>query len=136
MSGLPRYDLAIVSSQQSLSPGGAISSPLRPCGPLGRFADRLLLSDLPELPADRRRSAVEFVCRRSDQMPSPLRLGLVALTSGVAVAERLAGPDRTTRFLGATTLPLVGELSRMVRSLAFAFVWETWPSTTPAGGPG
>ena len=24
----------------------------------------------------------------------------------------------------------------LVRSLGYAYVWETWPTTTPTGGPG
>jgi hypothetical protein len=32
-------------------------------------------------------------------------------------------------------LPLVGELARLIRSLGFAFVWETWPDSSPTGAP-
>jgi len=130
------YDLAIVSSPHSLSPGAAISSPLSPSGPFGRFADELLALELPDLPPSRRADTVAFVCRRADQLPAPLRLGLVTLTSLVGVGRRLAGDERTTRFLASTSMPFVGELARMVRSLAFAYVWETWPASTPTGGPG
>jgi len=112
----------------------AISSPLRPSGSFGHFADQLLVLELPDLSDAQRNDTVAFVCRRADQLPSPLRLGLVMLTCGVAAGQRLVGPDRTTRFLAATTMPFVGELARMVRSLAVAYVWETWPSTTPSGG--
>ena len=66
-------------------------------------------------------------------MPSPLRIGLVLVCTGVALAQRVAGLDRTTRLLQASRLPLLGELPRMVRSLAFAFIWETWPDTSPSG---
>ena len=136
MSALPGYALAIVSSQQSVSPGVAIPSPLQPGGVLGDFSDRLLVLELPDLPEDRRHDTVAFVCRRADQMPTPLRLGLVILTSSVGIAERAVGPERTTQFLTTTSLPLVGELARMVRALAFAFIWETWPATLPSGGSG
>lgn len=114
----------------------AISSPLRPSGPFGRFADRLLALELPDLADGRRHDTVAFVCRRADQLPTPLRLGLVVLTLGVGVGQRVVGDARTTRFLAATKLPFLGELARMVRSLAFAYVWETWPGTTPTGGVG
>ncbi len=117
-------------------PGVAISSPLRPVGPFGRLCDQLLVLELPDLPDQQRDDAVLFVCRRADQMPTPLRLGLVMLTFVVAAAGRVAGTDRTTRFLASTSLPFIGELARMVRSLAFAYVWETWPSTTSSGGQG
>jgi hypothetical protein len=105
-------------------------------GPFGRFAERLLRIELPELPPDRRSEAVAFVCRRAAAVPGPLRLGVTALAIGVDVAsERVADPTGVTEALRRTTLPLVGELARMVRSLAFAFVWETWPATAPDGAP-
>jgi hypothetical protein len=102
---------------------------------LGLFADRLLTIELPDLPRAARADAVAFVCRRANQMPSPLRIGLVLVCTGVALAQRVAGIDRTTRFLQGSRLPLLGELPRMVRSLAFAFIWETWPDTAPSGVP-
>ena len=113
-----------------------MSGPLQPSGPFGRFADDLLGLELPDLPLARRTDTVAFVCRRADQLPAPLRLGLVVLTWMVGIARRVAGDDRTTRVLASTSLPFVGELARMVRSLAFAYVWETWPATTPTGGVG
>jgi hypothetical protein len=119
-----RYDLAFVSRQ------------LTSDGALGLFADRLLTIELPDLPQPARDQAVMFVCRRANQMPSPLRIGLVLVCTGVALAQRIAGVDRTTRALQDSRLPLLGELPRMVRSLAFAYVWETWPDTSPAGAPG
>ncbi len=109
---------------------------LAPDGPFGRFAERLLVLELPDLPADRLRTTVAFVCRRAQQVPGPLRLGVTTLAVGTGVAERFVDPDRIVGFLRVTELPLVGELARMVRSLAFAFVWETWPDTSPSGAPG
>ena len=109
---------------------------LDPDGPFGRFAERLLLLELPDLPADRLATTVEFVCRRARQVPGPLRLGVTVLSGSTAVVERLVDPDRVVAFLRSTELPLVGELARLVRSLAFAFVWETWPDSSPTGAPG
>lgn len=97
------------------------------------FADHLLQLELPELADERRRSTVAFVCRRADQLPSPLKLGVGGLSTILGVAQRIAGVDRTTRFVQHTALPFVGELARMVRSLGFAYVWETWPDTLPTG---
>lgn len=108
-------------------------STLGPHGSFGRFADHLLRVELPALPADRRESTVEFVCRRADQVPTPLRVGIVLLAVGVGMGQRTLGDDRTTAFLRSTRLPLVAELARMVRSLGFAYVWETWPGTAPDG---
>ena len=102
-------------------------------GPFGVFADRLLALELPDLPDDRRADAVDFTCRRANEVPSPLKLGISVLTAGVGLAQRVVGDDTTTSFLRGTSLPFVGELSRMVRLLAFAFIWETWPNTSPTG---
>lgn len=130
-----RYALAIVPTPSAATPGAPSSGPLRPDGPFGRFATGLLAVELPELPDERRSQTVEFVCRRAAQVPEPLRLGVMLLSIATGLAQRLVGPERTTSFLRSTSLPFVGELARMVRSLGFAFVWETWPSTTPAGAP-
>ena len=110
--------------------------PLSIAGSFGTFADELLRIELPDLPADRRAETVAFVCRRANQVPTPLRLGITTLSVGLAAGQRLLGVDRTTRLLEDNPLPLVGELARMVRSLGFAFIWETWPDSSPAGAPG
>lgn len=109
------------------------SSPLCVDGAFGRFADDLLELELPDLPASQRADTVAFVCRRTEQVPTPLKLGILVLSVATGLGQRLSR-DRTTRFLSSTSLPFVAELSRMVRSLGFAFVWETWPSTSPTGG--
>jgi hypothetical protein len=105
-------------------------------GPFGRFADRLLATELPELPPPARDLTVAFVCRRAEEVPAPLRLGMTVLVAGVGAAQRVLGLDRTTGFLRSTELPLVGELARMVRALGFTFIWETWPDTSPTGAGG
>ena len=102
-------------------------------GAFGVFAHALLASELPDLSDERRARTVAFVCRRARAVPAPLRLGITAISIGTSVGQRAFGVGRTTAFLQATTLPFVGELARMVRSLGFAFVWETWPTTTPTG---
>ena len=111
-----------------------MSGQLTSDGALGQFADCLLTIELPELPQPARAETVAFVCRRANQMPSPLKLGLALVCTGVGIAQRAAGLERTTRFLQGSRLPLLGELPRMVRSLGFAFIWETWPDTSPEGG--
>ena len=93
------------------------------------------LLSLDDLPADARARTVGFVCRRVTHSPGPLRLGIVALTVGVGLASRAWGEERTTGFVARTELPLVGELARLIRSLAFAYVWETWPDSSPTGAP-
>jgi hypothetical protein len=110
-----------------------VSAVLSSEGPFGLFADRLLTLELPALPDSSRSDTVAFVCRRADQVPSPLRLGVMMLSVGVGIGQRVLGIDRTTSLLRDTTLPLVGELARMVRSLGFAYIWETWPDTLATG---
>lgn len=109
--------------------------PLSVQGGFGRFADALLAQELPALPDERRVEAVSFVCRRARAVPSPLLIGLATAAVGVDVATSRLGADRVVRFARRTRLPIVGELARMVRSLAYAFVWETWPDTAPDGRP-
>jgi hypothetical protein len=118
-----RYDLAVVAG------------PLSIAGSFGTFADQLLRIELPDLPDAARQATVEFVCRRANQVPTPLRLGVTGLSLGVGAAQRALGVERTTRLLQNNPLPFVGELARMVRSLGFAYVWETWPDTSPTGAP-
>ncbi len=109
---------------------------LSPEGPFGQFADRLLCIELPDLPDDRRDDAVAFTCRRANEVPTPLRVGVTMLSVGAGFAGSTIGADRTAAWLRTTRLPFVGELARMVRSLAFAYVWETWPRTSQTGLPG
>ena len=98
------------------------------------FTDRLLLVDLPALTAERRGKAVAFTGRRIATLPSPMRFGLTVVAVVVAGAGRIVGLGRVTRFLADRPLPVLGDYVRLVRSLAYTYVWETWPSTTPGGG--
>ena len=105
-----------------------------PSAPLvGPFAERLLTLDLPELPVERRDDAVRFVTRRGDALPSVMRLGVLVLAALFRVAVAVPGRDAFVHFVARTALPLAGEYVRLVRSLAYAFVWETWPDTRPLG---
>ena len=110
--------------------------PLHVDGGFGSVADGVLRRELPALPEDRRAETVEFVCRRARSVPGPLRLGVMVLSIAASVGIGRFGEERTVTFLSSTGLPFVGELARMVRSLGFAFIWETWPSTSPDGAPG
>jgi hypothetical protein len=102
-------------------------------GPFGQFAERVLAAELPDLPDDRVADTVEFVCHRAARTAGPPRLGVMVLAALLGWSERVIEPARATEFLRHTTLPLVGELARLVRSLAYAYVWETWPGTSPTG---
>lgn len=105
-------------------------------GPFGEFATTLLAAELPRLPVESRADTVAFVCRRAQQIPGPLRAGVTSLVASAAAAARVVGWPTVTARLRATSLPLLGELARLVRSLGFAYVWETWPNTEPDGSPG
>ena len=97
------------------------------------FADALLAADLPHLSMDRRSEVVEFVRRRVETMPSLTRFGVTvigALYRGLLIVP---GGSHTIRFLVAHPLPIVGEYPRLIRSLAYAYVWEHWPDTQPKG---
>jgi hypothetical protein len=112
--------------------------PMPPCPPprpVATFSDRLVAHDLPGLPGTQRAEVVAFVGRRIARLPSPMRLGVGVVATLVDGLGRVAGADRLTRFVGRHPLPIVGEYARLVRSLAFAYVWDTWPATAPDGTP-
>lgn len=109
-----------------------VAHPLAPDGALGRVADGQLRDELPDLPDDRRAATIEFVCRRAGDTPGPLRVGLISVSLATELTGRFVDPAAVRRLRA----PLVGELPRLIRSLAVAFVWETWPDTRPSGAPG
>lgn len=106
-----------------------------PNGLIAEFCDELVAHDLPDLPAVRRADVVAFAGRRIDGLPSPMRLGVGIVALQVGVLSRVVGGRRTVAFLARRPLPLVGEYVRLVRSLAYAYVWETWPDTSSSGRP-
>lgn len=107
-----------------------------PSAPLvGPFADRLLELDLPGLTRERRHEVVAFTLRRVDGLPSLTRIGVLLIAAVVRAAMWLPGSTAVVRLVGRSTLPLLGEYPRLVRSLGYAYVWETWPATHPDGSP-
>ncbi len=103
--------------------------------PVGRFADALLALDLPDLEPDRRATTVEFIEERVTVLPSFTRFGVVVIAFVLDACSRFAGLDRVIAFVGSKPLPLLAEYPRLIRSLAYAFIWETWPATTSTGAP-
>lgn len=97
------------------------------------FSDQLLAHDLPDLDHERRREVVAFVARRVGGLPSPIRAGVAVIAPVLHGLGLAAGPGRVAAFVGRRPVPLVGEYARLVRSLAYAYVWETWPDTTATG---
>jgi hypothetical protein len=97
------------------------------------FATSLLASDLPGLQEPRLDTTTAFVAGRVHTMPSPVRAGVVLVASVIRALMLLPGRDRLVRFIGDHPLPLIGEYARLVRSLGYAYVWETWPDTRADG---
>ncbi len=106
-----------------------------PRGLVAEFCDRVVAHDLPELPPHRRRAVVEFASRRIAGLPSPLTLAVGAVAAVVGGVGKLAGTARVAGILCDRPLPITGEYVRLVRSLAYAYVWETWPDTSVTGRP-
>jgi hypothetical protein len=102
--------------------------------PVARFADALLAADLPRLPDDRRHETVAFIEARVAVLPSVTRFGVRLIASVVGVVAALGGHRRAIGLVTAVPLPLLAEYPRLIRSLGYAFVWETWPLTHTDGG--
>ncbi len=101
---------------------------------MARFADGLLAADLPRLPDDRRAAAIDFIGRRVRVLPSITRLGVLSSPLLVHVIGAVIGHDRMRSIVLALPLPLLAEYPRLIRSLGYAYVWETWPDTSVDGG--
>jgi hypothetical protein len=110
-----------------------MSRPAVLAAPVGRFADSLLARELPALDDDRRSATVAFVQRRVDGLPSVTRLGVTIVSHGIDIVRRVAGNERMLDIAIGLPLPLVSEYPRLVRSLGFSYVWETWPHTADDG---
>lgn len=106
-----------------------------PSGPIAAFCDCLVAHDLPDLPAERRAAVVAFAGRRIAGLPTPMRVGVGAVSLAVDGASRVVGRPRLTSFLARHPVPFVGDYVRLVRSLALAHVWDSWPNTSPTGAP-
>lgn len=98
-------------------------------------ADRILLNDLPGLPAERRQAVVEFIGLRISGLPDLTRLGVMAVALVFRGLLTLPGGGRIVIALAGQPVPPLGEYVRLLRSLATAYVWETWPETAPDGTP-
>lgn len=104
-----------------------------PSSLVARFSSRLVAHDFPRLPDTRRDDTVAFATRRIVAMPAPMALGVAVVAVVVDGLTRVGG-DRAVRLVARRPLPVVGDYVRLVRSLATAYVWDTWPSTLPDGG--
>ena len=58
-------------------------------------------------------------------------------TTSFAISGSYSAGTRSPGSIAVSTripLPFVSEYPRLIRSLAFAYVWERWPDTKPDGG--
>ncbi len=101
---------------------------------VARFADGLLTAELPLLDDERRREAIDFIGRRVRGLASLTRFGVLLIGRVVDIAGMVIGHTNVRRLVTTLPIPLLSEYPRLVRSLGFAYVWETWPDTTVAGG--
>lgn len=99
------------------------------------FANRFLGSELPGLPEHRRLEVTDFICRRIDDMPSLTRFGVLAVASCYRAALAVPGGATFADRAARVPAPLAGEYIRLLRSLGYAYVWETWPDTLVDGTP-
>jgi hypothetical protein len=97
------------------------------------FAQCLLSVDLPGLSTSQRDEVSDFAVHRVDELPSVLRLGVNLIAAPMRVLVTMPSAGRMVAWLIRHPLPLVGEYVRMVRSLAYTYVWEKWPQTLPDG---
>lgn len=104
-----------------------------PATAVGRFADGLLAHDLPALPDDRRLDTVRFIERRVTVLPSITRFGVKLIGMFVNTVGMAVGHARVRSAVLKLPLPLLSEYPRLVRSLGYAYIWETWPDTQVDG---
>ena len=97
------------------------------------FSDEVIAHDLPALPDERRAAVVAFAVRRIDGLPSPMKLGVGLIAVLVGAVGRIVGLRRLVGMLARRPLPVLGDYVRLVRSLGYAYVWDTWPATGPDG---
>jgi hypothetical protein len=75
---------------------------------------------------------VAFIVRRIDTLPSITRIGVLAIAAVFRVVLLVVPGPLPMRVAGK--IPICSEYLRLVRSLGYAYIWETWPSTTADGG--
>ena len=97
------------------------------------FAHRLFEVDLPGLDDARRDEVTAFALRRVDELPSVLHIGVTCIALPMRAVVAMPGSRAVISWLVRHPVPLLGEYVRMVRSLAYTYVWERWPDALPDG---
>lgn len=113
-----------------------MSGPVNDAAPatlVGCFANGLLADDLPRLTDERRLDTVRFIERRVTVLPSVTRFGVKLIGMFVHGVGTAIGHARMRSIVLKLPLPLLSEYPRLVRSLGYAYVWETWPDTQVDG---
>ena len=62
-----------------------------------------------------------------------MRFGVTVIAAFFRGLLAVPGGDSVVRFLARAPLPLLGEYVRLVRSLGYAYIFETWPDTRADG---
>ena len=93
------------------------------------FAKFLTARELPGLPQARADATLPFIVSRCQGLPSITRFGVGAIAGGFSVVMRLPGGNKAAAWLSDHPLPILGEYPRLIRSLTFAYVFETWPDS-------
>ena len=122
-----RMTIATIPGRMPVSPP--------PSSAVERFAEILLASDLPGLTDDHLRRTAEFIERRVEVLPSITRFGVRVIGGTVDLLGRSIGQQRVLTVVTSLPLPLLAEYPRLIRSLGFAYIWETWPDTAVDGAP-
>ena len=94
--------------------------------------DLILRHDLPRLPIAHRKTVTAFTIHRLDTLPQHLFWG-VGLIAFVLRLISLGGGSAFVLWLSHRHIPLVSEFFRLVRSLSYSYIWESWPDTAPDG---
>ena len=98
------------------------------------FARYLAGRELPGLRSTQCDAIVPFVSTRCAGLPSVMRFGVAVISVIFGVLLKVPGGHNIVAWLCDHPLPILGEYPRLIRSLTFAFVFETWPDTQVDGG--
>ena len=97
------------------------------------FARFLGERELPGLSPGKRDEIVAFVVARCLGLPSITRFGVAGISLGFGGLFHLPRGRWVLGWLCDHPLPLLGEYPRLIRSLTFAYVFETWPESHANG---
>lgn len=92
----------------------------------------ILRQDLPKLPVAHRKTVTNFTIHRLDTLPQHLFWG-VAVIAFILRMVSLLGGNSLVLWASRQAIPLVSEFFRLIRSLSYSFVWESWPDTASDG---